>query len=91
MSDEFLPEDEYSTQELLEMLEKVMDKVPLEDKLVQVHEAELFYLEPWEIQDITQEALGNLPEGLEEQVDLIFDVIYDAVSEGLQRARRQLV
>jgi hypothetical protein len=90
MSDEFLPEDEYSTEELLEMLNKAMDKVPMEDMQYR-QEAELFYLEPWEIQDITQEALGNLPEGLEEQVDLIFDVIYEAVSEGLARARRQLV
>jgi hypothetical protein len=90
MSDEFLPEDEYSTEELLEMLNKAMDKVPMEDTQYS-QEAELFYLEPWEIQDITQEALGNLPEGLEEQVDLIFDVIYEAVSEGLARARRQLV
>jgi len=90
MSDEFLPEDEHSIQELQEMLNRVMDKVPMEDTQHR-QEAELFYLEPWEIQDITQEALGNLPEGLEEQVDLIFDVIYEAVSEGLARARRQLV
>lgn len=89
MGEQFLPED-YNTEELLEMLDKVMDKVPTEDRALQMDEAELFYLEPWEIQDITQEALGNLPEGLEEQVDLIFDVIYDAVSEGLSRARRQV-
>ena len=90
MGEQFLPEDDYSTEELLEMLDKIMDKVPTEEKALQMQETELFYLEPWEIQDIAQEALGNLPEGLEEQVDLLFDVIYDAVSEGLARARRQV-
>lgn len=88
--DTFEPHD-YDTQELLELLDRTMDKIPLEDKMVEMHTCELFYLEPWEIQDITQEALSNLPEGLEDQVDLIFDVIYDAVSEALQRAKRQMV
>lgn len=82
---------DYNPEELMEMLDKVLDKVSTEDKVLQMHETELFYLEPWEIQDITQEALSNLPEGLEDQIDLIFDVIYDAVSEALQRARRQMV
>ena len=81
--------------ELLDHLEKVLDeygdvveKVPLEEKLIRAHEEESKSLEPWEISDIVQSALGELPEGLNGHVDIIFDIVYEAISEALAEARR---
>ncbi len=79
--------------DLLDSLEQIqadygelVEKVPLEEKLIRAHEAPA--LEPWEISDIVQQALNNLPEGLEEHVDSIFDVVYDAISVALDKTRR---
>ena len=80
--------------DLLGHLEKVhdeygelVDKIPMEDKLVMSREEALAVnLEPWEISEIVQGALSELPEG--SHVDNLFDVIYDAISEALDRARR---
>lgn len=91
MSSSDFPGDDYTTEELLELLDRTMDKVPMEEKLLMSRDASLFYLEPWEVQDIAQTAMSRLPEGLEDQVDLIFDVVYDAISEALERARNQSV
>lgn len=44
-------------------------------------------LEPYRIQQITQSALSCLPEGLEDHVDLLFDVIYEAISQALHEAQ----
>ncbi len=82
--------------DLLEHLEQVRDdylvpieKTPIEDKLIMSREEALAVnLEPWEISEVVQGALGKLPEGLEDQADSLFDVVYDAISEALDRARR---
>ena len=79
---------------LLDHLEKVqedyevlVDKVPMEDKLAMSREEALAVnLEPWEISEIVQGALNELQEG--PHVDNLFDVIYDAISEALDKARR---
>jgi len=80
--------------ELLDHIEQVqenyvelVDKVPTEDKIIMSRE-EASGLEPWEISEIVQGALGNLPEGLDGYVDSIFDVVYGAVSEALDKTRR---
>lgn len=83
--------------ELLEHAERVLEdyvplveKVPMEDKLILAHEEMESSLEPWEIQEIAQGALARLQRLLdlpEDEVDLIFDVIYDAVSDGADRSR----
>jgi hypothetical protein len=68
--------------------EVLVDKIPTEDKIIMAHEAEQnASLAPWEISEIVQSALAELPEGMEEHVDVLFDVVYDAVSEALERAR----
>jgi len=48
-------------------------------------------LAPWEITEIVQTAMANLPSDLGiEQIDMVFDVIYDAVSEALETVRTQI-
>ena len=81
--------------ELLDHIEQVqenyvelVDKVPTEDKIILSHREGDIDLEPWEISEIVQGALGDLPEGLDGYVDSIFDVVYGAVSEALDRTRR---
>jgi hypothetical protein len=81
--------------DLLDHLEKVHDeytdlveKIPTEDKLVMLHEeVSTDTLEPWEISEIVQGALNGLPEGLEDHVECLFDIVYEAVSEALDRVR----
>ena len=68
--------------------EELLDKIPTEEKMVRAQEEALIGLEPFEIQEIAQDALRNLPDGLEEHVDALFDVIYEAVSEAVDKARR---
>jgi hypothetical protein len=85
-----------NTNPLLDHLEKVhdeyeelIDKIPMEDKLIMSREEALAVtLEPWEISEITQAALNDLPENLEGHVDDLFDVVYEAILEALDRARR---
>lgn len=85
-----------TSRDLLDHLERVHDdyvdavgKVPLEDKVIIAHEEfSSNGLEPWEVSEIVQSALNDLPEGLEEHVDSLFDIVYDAISEALDRARR---
>ena len=81
---------------MLEHLERVhdeyvelVDKIPTEDKLIMSREENSeMGLEPWEISEIVQTALGRLPEGIEEHVDLGFDIIYEAILEALSRSRK---
>jgi hypothetical protein len=91
---------EVSNKELLDHLEKVsddylqnVDKIPMGEKLVRAREEELrqaaIGLEPWEINDVVQQALNNLPAGLEAHVGSLFDVLYEAVAEGVSRTTNQ--
>ena len=67
----------------------LVDKIPMEDKLIMSREELITTkLEPWEISEIVQGALHDFPEKLEDNEDLAFDVIYDAISEALERSRR---
>ncbi len=67
-----------------------IDPLSTEEKIVLAHDGPV-ELAPWEISEIVQTALGDLPEGLEvEQVDVVFDVMYDAISEALERVRMQI-
>ena len=85
-----------NSNDLLDHMERVhdeyeilIDKIPTEDKLIMAFEEELqVILEPWEISEVVQGALNELPEGLEDYIDSLFDVVYDAISEALERTRR---
>ncbi len=67
-----------------------LDPLTTEEKLVLAHEGPI-ELPPWEITQIVQGAMSGLSENLElEQIDIVFDVIYDAVSEALERVRSQI-
>ncbi len=67
-----------------------IDPLSMEEKLILAHEGPV-ELAPWEITEIVQAALSNLSQELEvEQVDLVFDVIYEAISEALGRVRVQI-
>lgn len=73
---------------VLETYMPTMDKMSIEEKLLLSHEEEVGGLSPWEVQEVVQEAMTQLPDGLEEHVDLIFDIIYEAIAEALERSRR---
>ncbi len=67
-----------------------IDPLSMEEKLMLAHEGPV-ELAPWEITEIVQTALSSLSQELEvEQVDLVFDVIYEAISEALGRVRVQI-
>ncbi len=67
-----------------------IDPLSMEEKIVLAHEGPV-ELAPWEITEIVQEAMADLPNELNvEQVDIVFDVIYDAISEALERGRIQI-
>lgn len=80
-------------EQLLAHLEKVhdeyldlVDKVPTEDKIMAAYEGPSAGLEPWEISEITQSVMSKLPESLRtDDVDILFDLIYDAITEGIVR------
>ncbi len=90
-----------NSKDLLDHMEKVHDDYPdlvdkddcfelpqisTEDKIIMAHEEP--GLEPWEISEIVQGALTDLPENLEDHVPALFDVVYEAISEALDRTRR---
>ena len=69
--------------------EELVDKIPLEDKMIASREEEAKGLEPWEISEITQQHLNKLPNNVpSELVPDIFDLLYDAITEALDRVRR---
>jgi hypothetical protein len=90
---------EIRNKELLDHLEKVsddyytnIDKIPTSEKLVRSREEDIRQiggLEPWEISDVVRQSLNNLPEGLEEHVGSLFDVLYEAVAEAMSRVQNQ--
>ena len=80
----------------LELLEDLtarlftLEKIPMEEKIIAAFEEESSHLtlEPWEISDIVTGALHELQHFLPaENVDVAFDVIYEAISEALRRGR----
>ena len=65
-----------------------IDKIPIEDKLTAAHVEEMRGLEPWEISEIVNTALQEgRPACLEEHMDALFDTLYEAILEALERAR----
>ncbi len=80
-------------EQLLDHLEKVrdeyvelVDKIPMEDKIIMAFEERTCGLEPWEISEITQSVMSKLPESLKtKDVDILFDLIYDGITEGILR------
>ena len=44
-------------------------------------------LAPWEISEIVKNYLADLPEGTKEHTDEIFDLVYEAISEALDKSR----
>lgn len=67
-----------------------IDPLSMEEKIILSHEGPV-ELAPWEISEIVQTALADLSTSLEiEQVDIVFDVMYDAISEALERVRMQI-
>lgn len=69
-----------------EMEDYVADPLTTEEKIVLAHEKPL-ELDSWEILEVVQNALRELPPGFDvEQIDILFDVIHDAVVEAVERA-----
>ncbi len=67
-----------------------IDPLSMEEKIILAHAGPV-ELAPWEITEIVQTAMANLPSDLGiEQIDMVFDVIYDAVSEALETVRTQI-
>ncbi len=67
-----------------------IDPLSMEEKIILAYAGPV-ELAPWEITEIVQTAMANLPSDLGiEQIDMVFDVIYDAVSEALETVRTQI-
>ena len=67
-----------------------IDPLTMEEKLILAHAGPV-ELPSWEITEIVQAAIAELSKDLEiEQVDVVFDVIYDAISEVLERVKVQI-
>lgn len=67
-----------------------MEKIPMEDKIIAAAEerSRVLDLEPWEISEVVQGAMHELSPLLNsDTVDIAFDIVYEAVSEALTRAR----
>lgn len=77
--------------DLLEHLEKIHNNISTAaDKIVfdiASHEEEQGTLEPWEISEIVKNSLSSLPEGTKEHTDEIFDIVYEAISEALDKVK----
>lgn len=66
-----------------------LEKIPMEDKIIAAAEEGFSTVAPWEIQTITQDTIRKLQQIIDlpvEEMDLIFDIIYDAVSTGANHA-----
>ena len=66
---------------------ELVDKVPTEDKILAAYEAESKTLEPWEISEIVESAMSTLPDELGDYVGDVFDAIYEAVADTLERVK----
>lgn len=77
------------TEQVYEQYLDLVEKIPTEDKIIMAHEVqeENFGLEPWEISEIVQHSLNGLPDELTEHVDVLFDIVYDAVCAALDRVQ----
>lgn len=73
--------------DLLEMYIEQVDRLTMEEKLVALaEEPDDSDLTPWDIDGIVLEALGKLGDAIElEQSELIYDVIYEAITEAIHR------
>jgi len=66
-----------------------LEKMTMEDKIVAAFEEDTSSMAPWQIQGVTQDAIRKLQQVIDlpaEEMDLIFDIIYDAVSTGANHA-----
>jgi len=62
-----------------------LEKMTMEDKIVAAFEEDTSSMAPWQIQGVTQDAIRKLQQVIDlpaEEMDFIFDIIYDAVSTG---------
>lgn len=81
--------------DLLDHLEKVheeyidlVDKVPTEEKIYLSREEDSCGLEPWEIAELAQNVMAQLPESMRtDDADALFDLVYETIHEALDRAR----
>ena len=66
----------------------LVDKIPTEEKIILAEEEQDGGLEPWEVAEITQHVLSKLPDSMKkENIDLLFDIIYDALNEAVDKVR----
>ena len=66
---------------------ELVDKIPTEDKITLSYGEEPFGLEPWEISDIVHHAMSKIPDSMKnDDIDALFDVMYEAVTEAVEKA-----
>ena len=67
---------------------ELVEKISTEEKILLAEEESGAGLEPWEIAEITQHVLSKLPESMRnDDVDLLFDIIYDAINEAVDKVQ----
>jgi hypothetical protein len=82
-------------EDLLEHMEQtheeyldLVDKIPTEDKIYLSREEIHNGLEPWEISELAQEVIAQLPESMRtDDTDALFNLVYETINEALDRAR----
>jgi hypothetical protein len=82
----------YEYRDALNHLEEIfgryctMDKVATEEKIL-LSQEEPKWLPLEEIKGIVESYMNSLPEELSDHVDLIYDLLFDAVNEAIARVR----
>jgi hypothetical protein len=65
-----------------------VDKVPFEDKIIAAYDERAEVLSPWELENLVQESMAQLPDDLtQEQREDIHDVMFEAITSALDTAR----
>ena len=74
--------------EVFEATMEEVERVTTEDKICAAYEERASLTSPWEIEEMVQEALAQLPDDLsQEQTELIHDVLYETLTTAIENMR----
>lgn len=74
--------------EVFEATMEEAERITTEDKICAAYEDRAALTTPWEIEELVQESLAQLPNDLsQEQIELIHDVMYETVTTAIENMR----